>query len=319
MEQNNVQSGQNTNEPMKYPLDIVSLGRRTKMFSVSASFSTEKEESPLKIFSKVSRLRLCVIENGKATTANMKIDQLPGIRARSEYAFIKYMDKQFGTPVAGTVEGVNTNRPAFNIHFMAGTLKGKTPADVLRENGMEKGKGILNGQYKWLKENLEKYPANQKIMDAIVDASKLAPDDLGVAEQSAPSQPITILPVIPKPIMSKKNASGMHQINELSIIWDNSRDMPVILQISNYWAPVVKRDDGTLNVQLSAKDKSTEQKSSFAMTVDEWFDVLREMEDCVLIYKQLNSGNAWKMALKAFFDNVNSYKNTSGTSGQKPA
>ena len=156
-------------------------------------------------------------------------------------------------------------------------------------------------------------------MDAIVDASKLAPEDLGVAKQSAPSQPITILPVIPKPIMSKKNASGMHQINELSVIWDNSRDMPVILQISNYWAPVVRRDDGTLNVQLSAKDKRTEQKSSFAMTVDEWFDVLREMEDCVLIYKQLNSGNAWKMALKAFFDNVNSYKNASGTSGQKQA
>lgn len=319
MEQNNTQSAQATNEPMKYPLDIVSLGRRTKMFSVNASFSPEKEESPLKIFSKMSRLRFCVIENGKAAKANLRIDQLPGIRARSEYAFIKYMEKQFDSPAAGAVEGVNTNRPAFSIHFMAGTLRGKTPADVLRENGMEKGKGILNGQYKWLKENLEKYPANQKILDAIVDASKLAPEELGVAEQEAPSQQIMILPVIPKPIMAKRNAAGMYQVNELSIIWDNSRDMPVIVLISNYWAPVVKRDDGTLNVQLSAKDKSTEQRSTFAMSTDEWFDVLREMEDCVLIYKQLNSNNAWKMALKAYFDNVNAYKNATESSGQKPA
>lgn len=291
-----------TTNNMKYPMDIVTLLRKKKTFSVTASFSPETDESPLKIFSKMSRLKFCILENKNAVTANLKTNQLEGIRMRSEYAFKAYMDRQFAPD-----DTTATNRPAFTVKFMVGENKGKSPADILRENGLEKGKEILNSQYKWLRDNLEKYPKNKTIMDAISDAAKLSPDEIG-EKTAVASVPIPILSVIPKPIMSKQNNKGMFLVNELLINWDNSRELPVVVQITNYWAPVIKREDGTLNIQASQKDKSTENRFNFAMGADEWFGVLKEMEDCVSNYKQLHSSKAWNMATEAYINNINAYK-----------
>lgn len=289
---------------MKYPLEIVSLVRK-KTFSVSASFSQETGDRPLKIFTDISRLRFTIInENKVVSTANLKPTQVEAIRLRSEYAFRKYLEQQYEPQTSAEESSVNTDRPAFTIRFIAGTLKGKTPADVLRENGKEKGSEVLNNQYKWLKDNLSKYPGNKNLMEAIVDAAKLAGSDLQC--KTAEAKPVVILPAVSKPIMRKQRKDGSYLVNEMSVIWDNSRNNPVTVYINNYYAPVIQNEDGTLNVQVSKKDKTTEIRNGFAIGADEWMNCLKEIHDCIENYKEVQTGRAWKLAMDAFFENQRS-------------
>ena len=53
---------------------------------------------------------------------------------------------------------------------VSGNLKGKTPIEVLLSDPGN-GKKSLNDQYIWLKSNLEKYPKNRELMEAIEDAA----------------------------------------------------------------------------------------------------------------------------------------------------
>ena len=73
---------------IKYPYDIVSLVRN-KTFAVSAKFGTNEEAepnteeeagSPLSIFASFSRYNFCIIENGAATDANLKLDAIAGLK-----------------------------------------------------------------------------------------------------------------------------------------------------------------------------------------------------------------------------------------------
>ena len=52
---------------------------------------------------------------------------------------------------------------------------------------------------------------------------------------------------------------------------------------------------------MSEKDVTTERKSSFDMTADEWINVLEQMELNVKDYRVLNIKGAWRRARNAFF------------------
>ena len=50
---------------------------------------------------------------------------------------------------------------------------------------------------------------------------------------------------------------------------DSSSEKPIEIEIKNYFAPVIKRENGLLNVM--AKEKEEEIKNVFPMTMNEWF------------------------------------------------
>ncbi len=271
---------------MKYPYDIVSYVRTNKTFSVEARFDSEKEESPLKVFNSFSRYVLTAISDKKAATCNLHVEDLPELIKLTDYAFNKHMESTSASNTSG-------DSPAFTVRFATGKLKGKTPIEVMLENP-ENGKQILNDQYTWLKNNLDKYPGNKTIMDAIVDASKV--DMSTVDAAPANTSVITLLDLGCRPLVRKLNESGEAFCYECKIIWDTSKKYPVSCMIKNYYAPFVKKDNGLINVSAGKKNKDTEVTNEVSMTSAEWLNVVECMKMARDSFYMCNFNSAYKLA-----------------------
>ena len=51
-----------------------------------------------------------------------------------------------------------------------------------------------------------------------------------------------------------------------------------IVKIVNYYAPVLTKENGALNVQLAGKDEKSEIKHEFNMTAENWLHMVEEMQ-----------------------------------------
>lgn len=278
---------------MKYPNEIASLVRK-KTFSVEAYFTRREDDKPLMIFDdKFSRYVLTVIADGKAAFTNVPMKDLEPLRLKSEYAYKKHLDAECAPAVS--MGGVDTNRPAFTVRIAAGPMKGRTPADVLMKD--PDGKNLLNSHYKWLSENVQRYPNNRKVMDAIRDASTI---DFSGIEAASPegssSFAMTILDIGVRPLTRRKRSDGLCLIYEANVVWDDSKDYQVTVNVSNYYAPVARRDNGMLNVMVSQKDNSSMIHNSFVMTADEWMDIVYKMTSARDEFKLVNFVPALKSA-----------------------
>ncbi len=280
---------------MKYPFDIVSYVR-DKTFSVEARFEKTKDESPLKVFDDTfSRYVFTVIAGGRAATCNMHLDELARIKAMTGILYNKYLEGSF-TPVQNTA----TARPALSKTFHSGNLKGKTPAQVLCERGAE-GKKLLNEQYQWLSERLAQYPRNKELMDAIVDASKMSDEELksAMGSTSQVAGAVKILEIGCRPLIRKKREDGKCFVYEASVTFDASRNYPVCVKILNYYAPVERRENGTVNVIVSGKDRSTEIVNEFNMTALEWVNAVEMMDMSKTAFYNMAFPDAYTAAVNA--------------------
>ncbi len=265
---------------MKYPFEIassiMSVKGESKAFSVEAHFTRRTDDKPIQIFDdNFSRFRMQILIGKSSAYCNIPVDELAGIVKKTDFAMNKFMDSKYSQ--APAEEGSSAS-PAFTARFASGTLKGKTPAEVLAENGT-KGKDILNKQYSWLKENLAKYPNNQKLMDAIVAASKLTEEELKKNVSVSPvSRPVSIIDIDCRPLVRKKREDGKCFCYEAYVTWDITKNYPVNVKIVNYYAPVLTRENGALNVQIAEKDKSSEIVNEFNMTAECWLNIVEEMQ-----------------------------------------
>ena len=260
---------------MKYPFDIYAAKNKKSTLSIEAHFVRETEESPMKVFQEpFSRYRFNLIEGGKAIFANVPVDEVEGAIQRTKALY--YMST---TPTVA--EPTGSSSPAYTVRFFAGNLKGKTPVDVLAENGYEKGKEILNKQYAWLKENLAKFPANQKQMNAIKEAAKLTPEDIEKAVSSSPESTGAIVPILTedvRPLRRNKREDGKCLCYGLSVTYEQGKNYPVSVTIENYYAPVRENENGTLNAVPSQKDPATFNKFSMSLSLDEWMKAVKAIE-----------------------------------------
>ena len=290
---------------MNYPYDIVTLFHK-ETFSVEAHFSQEKKESPMKVFDGAfSRFTGTIIKNKKVAFFNIPIEMLPGMRARTDIAA-----KEQYTPKSVQPDE-SASSPAFTTKFFAGSLKGKSPAEIIMADPIG-GKETLNAQYKWLKENKQKNPNyaenNQKLMDAIVATSKL--DLSKLSKESVVSSNITVLDIGCRPLTRRTREDGKCLVYEGKVEWDTSRRYPVQVTIKNYYADVKKNDDGTLNVNLSSKDSSTEIINTGNLTADEWLYTLHEMESARNCFKMCHFNEGYNLAEKAAAEARNAAKHS---------
>ena len=68
---------------------------------------------------------------------------------RSGFAYQKELEAEL---LPKAVKGNEVDSPAYTVRFTNGTMKGKTPAQVLAEDPGN-GSDALNRQYKWLQSN----------------------------------------------------------------------------------------------------------------------------------------------------------------------
>lgn len=173
------------------PTEIFASVRKDKQLMVSANLypwneiwdENDKIDPPLGIFSRKSRFRITVANNGKAISGHLMPDDIPALIAKDNYAFQKWMDicnKISPAPKVDSDEGSNnadkapTDLLGFKVTFAFGRHKGMTPADILVR---EKANGLatLDGERKFLLKILDKNKeANQLRIDAIDDAKKHA-------------------------------------------------------------------------------------------------------------------------------------------------
>ena len=284
---------------MKYPYDIVSIVRQ-KTLSIEAHFTQGKEESPMKVFdSTFSRFSATIIADSQTAYFNIPIEALPGVRVRTDIAANEQFRPKAIVPKNTSSTDIDTNSIAFTKKFVTGTLKGKSPAEVLMEDPVN-GSKTLNGQYKWLKDHLQQYPKNQDLMDAIMTASKLDLSKLSDADTgNMTSSSIVLLDIGCRPLIRKEREDGKCFVYEGKVVWDTSRNYPVTVTIKNYYANVKKNENGTLNVNLSSKDKDTAIEKEFNMTADEWLSTIHEMESARDCFKLCHFNEGWKLAESA--------------------
>lgn len=262
----------------------------------------ENEEEPLTLHSrKFSRFSFLIInQDKKAATANMNVKEMFGFLEKSHFAMQQEMLSQFNS-------GSNEEEElplAYTVTITSGTLKGRTPADVLLNDG-EEGKKLLNNQYTFLKNNLSKYPKNKTQMDAIVNASQLLKEGKLDADAVGKGQTkrISLYSSGLRPLVNRKNNAGMSFVYELTVDWLLGEKRPLMITIVNYYAPVIKKDDGMLNVQVKQRDQTTLRNNTVNLTFEDWAYVQHMIETDI---ERFESGIYWnkrKESDRYFFEN----------------
>ena len=262
----------------------------------------ENEEEPLTLHSrKFSRFSFLIInQDKKAATANLNVKEMVGFLEKSHFAMQQEMLYQFNS-------GSNEEEElplAYTVTITSGTLKGRTPADVLLNDG-EEGKKLLNNQYTFLKNNLSKYPKNKTQMDAIVNASQLLKEGKLDADAVGKWQTkrISLYSSGLRPLVNRKNNAGMSFVYELTVDWLLGEKRPLMITIVNYYAPVIKKDDGMLNVQVKQRDQTTLRNNTVNLTFEDWAYVQHMIETDI---ERFESGIYWnkrKESDRYFFEN----------------
>lgn len=262
----------------------------------------ENEEEPLTLHSrKFSRFSFLIInQDKKAATANLNVKEMFGFLEKSHFAMQQEMLYQFNS-------GSNEEEElplAYTVTITSGTLKGRTPADVLLNDG-EEGKKLLNNQYTFLKNNLSKYPKNKTQMDAIVNAFQLLKEGKLDADAVGKWQTkrISLYSSGLRPLVNRKNNAGMSFVYELTVDWLLGEKRPLMITIVNYYAPVIKKDDGMLNVQVKQRDQTTLRNNTVNLTFEDWAYVQHMIETDI---ERFESGIYWnkrKESDRYFFEN----------------
>ena len=183
---------------------------------------------------------------------------------------------------AGALKPFMPHTPAYTVAIASGDLKGKTPAQVIAEDAA-RGASSLTRQREWLSRNLQKYPNNQAQIDAIDEALAIAacggkPVTGGTAQTQTASAQITIYNAEARALIRKKRADGMCPVHNIDIKWLIGDDNPVLITITEFYAPVTERENGTISPQVSQRDPASVKTVQMRVTKAEWLDTVRAMK-----------------------------------------
>lgn len=311
---------------IKYPKDIVSVVRKQTL-SITAELvkpNLSEGDSPLKFYNEhFSRFPFTIInEQKKFANANIPVREIPNIIKRSCKAYDVDMERTLmPVPTQPVDNGQNSqqNNSAFTVQIASGMFKGKTPAQVLLEN--PNNLDALGKQFEWLKSNLGKNPkyetANKRQMVAIKEAKtlfvagKLKQSDNG--QQSAQHnqqnfQSFVIYDSGFRPKTRKTRSDGMSFVYSIKIAWNFGNNYPVTIEIFNYYAPVVKNNNGLLNVQFANRDQKSEIRNVMKLSAAEWENILYMMQVNMRTFENNISAEMRKASDDASFQNAQSAK-----------
>lgn len=219
----------------------------------------------------------------------------------------------------------NTNVPAGNlansVTIYNGTFKGKTPAQVLKED--PNNASALQKQHAWLEKNLAQYPGNKQQMDAInealamLNANQLGDDNI---DEVVNFGDVVLYKPSPRALIRKKDQNGYCPVYEIAILYHLGDDYPVEIQVSNYKAPVNQRNNGLINPDRS---KAIErQNNMFRLSSSQFNDMIykmsahmRRFESLYASYQFKQANDAYNLNLQQSQQNNNQYNNYQNNNG----
>lgn len=271
----------------------------------------ENEEEPLTLHSrKFSRFSFLIINaEKKAVTANINVRDIFGLISKSKVA----MQQEILQQMTSSADPKETEElsSAYTVTISSGVLKGRTPAEVLITDG-EKGIQALQNQYLFLRENVGKYPKNKTQMDAIMEASKLLKEGKLNKEtcEKNKSNCFSLYSSGLKPLVRKTDNQGRCFVYEISIDWHFGEARPVTVHIKNFYAPVVKKENGLFNVQASKLDTVTQKDNYMNLTYDDWAYVLHMIETDIERFESSIYGKKRKESDRYEYENKQAAKGT---------
>ena len=293
---------------IRYPLEITNVVRKQTFYINShLSLADEKEaEPPLMTFGHFSRYEFVIInEEKKAATANINLKDIRGVIRRSKYLLNKHYDAE--NDEKNITAALS---PAYTVKFTSGRMAGKTPAEILSENSQNAK--MLEDQKSFLASHLGRYPKNQIQIDAITDAQNLFSEGKLNAQNVVKSDTRKLYLAAMRPLTRRKVPSdilahfpenvrnSVSFVYEIMIQWTlGMPDYPVTVAIVNYYAPVEKKPDGTLNVHKKEKDNTTAIMNTMKLSVDEWMDALDDIESDIRRFRMLYASKCYKAAMNA--------------------
>lgn len=278
----------------KNPKEIAAVVR-TETFMISNELSSANMENgdyPLSIYSSFSRFPIAIInEQKKAATANIRIEDMFQIIKKSK--IISRMDYE------NSLKDDDSELPScYTTLITSGKLKGRTPVDALLN--VPDGATLLKNQYKWLADNVKRYPKNKILMDAIAEAAKLKEEGKLNADLNKTSLSATIWEVGMRPLTRRKREDGKCLVYEASIKYLGT-EHPIEITIVNYFAPVIKKDDGTLNVLASQAADRRVNKMSLSMA--EWDNIIHLIETNIQLFELSEGPKLTKTATQIAIEN----------------
>lgn len=229
---------------------------------------------------------------GVPATANLNACDVPGILERAKIA----RDIDMKRRMMASIEDKDTEKEvskAYTVQIASGTLKGKTPAQVLLENGDE-GRKMLSAQGNFLYKNIKKYPANVKQVEAIAEAIGLY-DRHELSAENANKTKAIIVPLTfqnaedgntagsIKALKRRTRANGKAFVYQLTLEWHMGAKQPFVVKIMNCYAPLAVLENGLLAPQLSKKE--SEVVNTFSLTFDQFDWMAHQMESSLRIFE----------------------------------
>lgn len=237
------------------------------------------------------------ISNGISVTANIRPEDVKRIWMRLEFAekiLFDYESGQVGNSSANESDGsedlLKTN--AFTVTFGMGKLKGKSPGGYLCEE-TDKTQAVkeLQSQREFLEKNLQKYPANKKIIDAIDTTLEYyelgALDDTSMQSEPAKPTPNCVVCLYDPPektfrIDTKALEDGrvLTKCYKISILFDASKTYPYKISIRNRYGLIDKNSRTGLEVPRYVEKEVAEiHEYDISITSDEMISVIGAMMD----------------------------------------
>lgn len=208
-------------------------------------------------------------------------------------------------------------RLANSVTIYNGTFKGKTPAQVLKED--PNNVGALQKQYAWLEKNVARYPNNKQQMDAIqeailmLNANQLGDDNV---DEIVSFGDVVLFTPSPRALIRKRDQNGYCPVYEIGIIYHLGDDYPVEVSISNYKAPVVQRNNGLINPDRSKA--INREKNTFRLSSSQFNDMIYRMSAHMRRFENLYAEYQFKQSKDAYDLNLQASKEPVQRYNQQP-
>ena len=250
--------------------------------------------SPAGLHGKFSRIKMTFITSDNQPYVNISPDLIDSIYMKTQgavTAHIMGLASSSGVP----------DSPAYTARFKAGRLSGKTCAEVIAEQGAV-GAQALSEQYTYLSQNVQRYPGNRALMDAITDAINLYNAGQLITTAKGPSfTPVTIMDIPIQTSIGNTNANGKSLIRTASVVADYNNDCPYTVKITNAYAVVEKKEDGRQIAKWTTAENRAEQ--SLNLTENEWIAFAGKMKSQKDAYEA--SVYAYEKKIANKYDEIN--------------
>lgn len=289
---------ENTNRDIHSPKAIASVPNEN-MLIISNNLEESRcdgYEGPLYFYDgRFSRFSFTIItKEKKPITANLPIKDFLDVEGRTDFIYQKHLEMSM-------MPKEENLSPAYTVILTAGKdMKGKTPAQFLLED-IEKNKTLLNNQYKWIKSNINQNPkyreANQRQLDAIMDAGKLLKEGkLDKNKASGASKLFTIYDSGIKILERRKREDGRVFVYSIKITWMLGSEKPVEIYMKNFHAFIKKNNIGLCTVQPGITD---EISKSVRVSVEDWRYVVYIMKVNMRTFEDIRAPRLYKIATNA--------------------